>query len=240
LRTFQTDEKTAPGRFNVFNVGGASVIVDYGHNPHALKAVQAAIQQMRPRRSIGVVAAPGDRRDADIQELAVVAANTFDAVIVREDEDLRGRERGEVAHLISETITRTRPSLPLMIIENEEESVSQALEMARSGDLVVVFVDKVDETIDQIKQASLAVARDKSDAMWCPIPDSASTASRVQAASDLVARNALDLMLDDESAETVMQGVSSPRSRNGGAGKRTNNERSLLHSLQDGEPDGHS
>ncbi|HUP27399.1 MAG TPA: cyanophycin synthetase, partial [Chloroflexia bacterium] len=133
LRTFQTDEKTAPGRFNVFNVGGASVIVDYGHNPHALKAVQAAIQQMRPRRSIGVVAAPGDRRDADIQELAVVAANTFDAVIVREDEDLRGRERGEVAHLISETITRTRPSLPLMIIENEEESVSQALEMARSG-----------------------------------------------------------------------------------------------------------
>ncbi|HYP41622.1 MAG TPA: cyanophycin synthetase, partial [Chloroflexia bacterium] len=100
LRTFQADDKSAPGRFNMFNVGRARVIIDYGHNPHALKAVQAAIGQMKPRRSIGVVAAPGDRRDADIQELAVVAANTFDWIIVREDGDLRGRERGEIAHLI--------------------------------------------------------------------------------------------------------------------------------------------
>ena len=33
---------------------------------------------MAPRRAIGVIAAPGDRRDADIQELAAIAADTFD------------------------------------------------------------------------------------------------------------------------------------------------------------------
>ena len=47
LRTFQTDEKMTPGRFNVFNVGRARVVIDYGHNPHALRAIQAAVEQMR-------------------------------------------------------------------------------------------------------------------------------------------------------------------------------------------------
>ena len=43
LRTFQSDADMAPGRFNVFDVGEVRAIVDYGHNPHALKAVQGAI-----------------------------------------------------------------------------------------------------------------------------------------------------------------------------------------------------
>jgi cyanophycin synthetase len=181
LRTFHADDKSAPGRFNMFNVGKARVIVDYGHNPHALKAVQSAVQHMQPRRTIGVVAAPGDRRDADIQELAVVAANTFDWIIVREDDDLRGRERGEIAQLIAETITRTRPSLPITIIVDEAEAVAQAIEMARADDLVVVFVDRVDETIEQIKQASKAVEIEQSDAFWCPVPDSAPGHQRTRA-----------------------------------------------------------
>src|SRR5438874_13767831 len=92
-------------------------------NPHALRAIQYAISQLRPRRAIGVVAAPGDRRDADIQELATVAANTFDWVIVREDDDPRGREPGEVAHLIAGTIAHARPSLPLTIIPDQAEAV---------------------------------------------------------------------------------------------------------------------
>ena len=173
LRTFQTDEKSAPGRFNLFPLGQASVIVDYGHNPHALKAIQSALQQMKPRRKIGVVAAPGDRRDADIQELAVVAANTFDWIIVREDDDLRGRERGEVADLIAETIRRTKPSLPMSIILDETESVSQALQMARAGDTVVLFIDSVDKVIEQVKRAGQTASIEQSDAFWCPVPEPA-------------------------------------------------------------------
>jgi cyanophycin synthetase len=216
LRTFQADDKSAPGRFNMFNVGRARVIIDYGHNPHALKAVQAAIGQMKPRRSIGVVAAPGDRRDADIQELAVVAANTFDWIIVREDDDLRGRERGEVAHLISETIKRTRPSLPVTIIEDEAESVEQALEMARAGDLVVVFVDRVDETIEQIKRASKAAEIEQSDAFWCPVPEpsTANQRTRAEAIADTTAQNVyhnVPIGLDDEDLLSTLDGQARPR-----------------------------
>src|SRR5687768_818986 len=240
LRTFQTDEKTAPGRFNVFNVGKASVIVDYGHNPHALKAVQAAVRQMRPRRTIGVVASPGDRRDADIQELAVVAAHTFDWVIVREDDDLRGRERGEVAHLIADTIARTKPSLPVSVIEDEEESVTQALEMARAGDLVVIFVDRVDETIEQIKRASRAVAQEASDAFWCPIPDNSPEAlrARVEAVGEVAAQNAYDMDDDEGSGSAIMQEVGATRSKRNDRNPAGGVVR--MQVFNDGEPDGHS
>jgi cyanophycin synthetase len=180
LRTFQSDEKMTPGRFNMFNVGRARVIVDYGHNPHALRAVQAAVEQMKPRRAIGGVAAPGDRRDADIQELATVAAHTFDLIIVHEDYDLRGRERGEVAQLISETIARARPSLPLTTILNEAEAVQQALDMAQAGDLVVLFVDKVDETIEQVKNASLAIKMEESDSFYVPVSGATAVAQRTR------------------------------------------------------------
>jgi cyanophycin synthetase len=180
LRTFQADDKTAPGRFNLFTFGKARVIVDYGHNPHALRAVQGAISQMRPRRSIGVVAAPGDRRDADIQELATIAAQTFDWIIVREDDDLRGREPGEVAHLIADAVQRTRPSLSLSIIPDEQEAVQQALEMARAGDLVVLFVDHVDETIDLVRRASDTLADVQQITVFRKLPNIRSATKRAR------------------------------------------------------------
>ncbi len=175
LRTFQTDENSAPGRFNMFPYGQATVIVDYGHNPHAMRAIQTALSAMKPKRKIGVIAAPGDRRDVDIQEFAVVAANTFDRIIVREDYALRGRDRGEIANLIAETIQRTRPSLPLTVILDEHEAVQEALGMARPGDTLVLLIDSVDDVIEQVKQAGKAVEMEESEALWCPVPELPST-----------------------------------------------------------------
>lgn len=192
LRTFQTDEKSAPGRFNVFNIGKAKVIIDYGHNPHALRAVQGAVRQMKPRMAIGVVASPGDRRDADIQELAVVAANTFDQIIVREDDDLRGRERGEVAALLTDTIKRTRPHLPVVTILDEHEASIQALEMARDGDLVVLFVDHVDEAIALVKRVGKVLSDEHQSSFFRELPTSSRSAefARIQAIGDAAAHEA--------------------------------------------------
>jgi cyanophycin synthetase len=169
LRTFQADDATAPGRFNIFDVGAARVIVDYGHNPHALRAIQAALRAIAPRSAIGVIAAPGDRRDADIQELAVIAADTFDMIIVREDDDQRGRAPGEVAGLIADTIERHRPSLPVRIIMDETEAVDAALETARPNDVVVLLIDKVTDTLDQVRAFQAAVAAADTTAFACSI-----------------------------------------------------------------------
>jgi cyanophycin synthetase len=193
LRTFQTDEKSAPGRFNLFNIGKSRVIIDYGHNPHALRAVQGAIRQMKPRKSIGVVASPGDRRDADIQELAVVAANTFDHIIIREDEDLRGRERGEVAQLMEDTMRRARPNLPISVCLDEREASIQALEMARDGDLVVLFIDHVDEAIALVKSVGKVLSDEHQSSFFRELPRTANTGeyARIQAIADAAAQESV-------------------------------------------------
>jgi cyanophycin synthetase len=235
LRTFQTDDVTAPGRFNMFDVAGATVIVDYGHNPHAVKAVQQAITLMKPRRKIGVVAAPGDRRDADIQELAVIAANTFDWVVVREDDDLRGRERGEVAELISATISRTRPSLPLRVTLDEGTAVREALDMARPGDAVVLFIDKIDEMIALVKERARATVAGQSDAFWCPVPEA--PARRRHATSDVPS---IETILETTGLATEQYGGDGRGERAAGTGREGADRIARRQTLGDGEPDAHS
>ena len=169
LRTFQADDQTAPGRFNFFTIGPVQVILDYGHNPHALRAIQAATRALAPRRAIGVVAAPGDRRDSDIGELARIAAETFDEIIVREDDDLRGREPGEVAHLIADTVARYRPNLPVRIVADEGDAICEALEMAQPGDLVIAFIDRVQASIDLVRNAAAQASEDGSTRLACSL-----------------------------------------------------------------------
>ncbi len=235
LRTFQTDESTAPGRFNMFDVGGATVIVDYGHNPHAVKAVQQAIASLKPRRKLGVVAAPGDRRDADIQELAVIAANTFDWMIVREDDDRRGRERGEIAALIAETVRRARPSLPLKVTIDEMAAVHEALDMARPGDAVVLFIDKIDEVIEVVKARASALAAEQSDAFWCPVPEGPSRRKNAAAESA-----AIETVLHTAGLKVESLGDPGEWDRAPEGGRTGSDHPARSQRVGDGEPDGHS
>jgi hypothetical protein len=188
---------------------------------------------MKPRRKIGVVAAPGVRRDADIQELAVVAAHTFDSIIVREDDDLRGRERGEIANLIAETIRRTRPSLPLSITLDETESVDQALRMAQAGDTIVLFIDSVDAVIEQVKLAGQAAAIEQSDAFWCPVPEPSHGKKHAQA--ELGAEAAILTTSGSQASGANMTSGNGSSARQ--PGPKTPVADLVLH---DGEPDGHS
>ena len=55
-----------PGRFNLLEIHGATVIVDYGHNAHALTALVEAIGQFPNRQRTCVYSTAGDRRDCDL------------------------------------------------------------------------------------------------------------------------------------------------------------------------------
>ena len=111
LRSFTTSIYQAPGRLNVFDLDGVKVIIDYAHNaagPGDARATSSSGSLPTPRPSerpgrgrrwtanlrVAVVATAGDRRDEDMRELGRVAARYFDEVIVREDTNTRGRERG--------------------------------------------------------------------------------------------------------------------------------------------------
>src|SRR5205807_7811397 len=74
-----------------------------------------------------------------------VAARYFDEVIVREDVNVRGRQRGETAgHImegIQEAISDGARVGHAEIVLDEQDATRRALDRSRPGDLVVLCVD---------------------------------------------------------------------------------------------------
>ncbi len=156
LRTFSTNYYLSPGRLNEVEVNGINVIVDYCHNAPGMKALGDFVDRVgdslssshelaRPSR-IGIIATAGDRRDEDMRELGHIAAQHFDVVVVREDVQLRGRERGATAALVAEGVRAAMAEgarcKQVELVLEEIEAVRHALSRANKGDLVVVCVDK--------------------------------------------------------------------------------------------------
>ncbi|MEO1004503.1 MAG: cyanophycin synthetase, partial [Cyanobacteria bacterium J06638_38] len=108
VRTFQMSAAQTPGRMNLFDVKDYRVLIDYAHNPHGFRAVGDYVRNWSGTK-IGVVGGPGDRRDEDLILLGTIAAAIFDRIIVKEDQDSRGREPGEVADLITKGIYQVNP-----------------------------------------------------------------------------------------------------------------------------------
>ncbi len=152
LRTFDTSFFQAPGRMNVFNEHPFRVILDYGHNAHAVEMLTELAQRLEVKgRRIVVLAAPGDRRDVDIMEIGHAAAGRFDRYICRRDDNLRGRDGDEVPGLLRKgLLERGVPEASIAVIPDEVEAVDQALQEAREGDLVLIFADALTRTWKQI------------------------------------------------------------------------------------------
>ncbi len=147
LSTFGSSWEQSPGRLNIVDRNGFRTIIDYAHNAHGLRALGQLIDRLRPshRRVIGVVGMPGDRRDSDIAEIGELAGHLFDLVLIKEDEDRRGRAPGEVASLLAGGLSRGGlDPRALCIVPEEVRAVSAALNLAREGDLVVIMADDLE------------------------------------------------------------------------------------------------
>ena len=152
LRTFDSTFFQSPGRLNVYDKLPFKVILDYAHNPAAVKMVCDVVDRFDVSgRKLCVLTMPGDRRDEDILEVANIAAGHFDHYICRRDDRLRGRGPREVPELLrSGLIDGGVDPDHIEIIETEEEANTAALSMAQGGDLLLVLADNVSRTWKQI------------------------------------------------------------------------------------------
>ena len=152
LRTFDTTYFQAPGRLNVFNELPFKVILDYGHNPAAISAMADLAKKLEvPGRRLCVLAAPGDRRDEDIWEIGRIAAGGFDHLILRRDDDLRGRKATEVPDLLKRAAMEAGLAEDCIdVIPDEERALDHALRIGQRGDLLIVFGDKISRCWKQI------------------------------------------------------------------------------------------
>ncbi|MEO6364709.1 MAG: cyanophycin synthetase, partial [Luteimonas sp.] len=152
LRTFDTSFFQAPGRMNVYNEHPFKVLMDYGHNAHAIGAMADLAQRLDTTgKRIVVVAAPGDRRDEDVQAIAQAVAGRFDHYICRRDDGLRGRDGDEIPGIMSRALREAGVSADaITVIPDEQQAVDAALRMAQPGDLVLMFADALARTWKQI------------------------------------------------------------------------------------------
>ena len=145
-----------PGRTNFIEYDGFTVMIDYAHNPHGVAAMAEFIGALNRKRSIATIAVPGDRRDSDIEEVARIAARSFDEVILREDYHTRGRERGEVAALMRAAMLEAGfPEDRIYVCTDELGSLELGLTLCGEGDLLLYFADKVDEATALLERKRL-------------------------------------------------------------------------------------
>jgi cyanophycin synthetase len=154
LRTFDTTFFQAPGRMNIFDEHPFKVILDYGHNPHAVEAMCQLVERLEVTgRRIVVLAAPGDRRDEDIADIGRIAAGHFDRYILRRDDQLRGRQPDEVPHLLRDALLAAGAAAEqIMVIPDEQQATDTALREAQPGDLLLIFGDAITRTWKQVIQ----------------------------------------------------------------------------------------
>ncbi len=152
LRTFDTSYFQVPGRTNVWSDLPFKVVLDYGHNAPAVSAMADFAQRLEcSGRRICVVAAPGDRRDEDVKNIARAVSRGFDHIIVRRDDDLRGRAPDEVPRMLeAELLACGFPREKLEMIADEQAAIDTALRMARRGDLLLLFADKISRSWKQV------------------------------------------------------------------------------------------
>ena len=152
LLGFVSDAATAPGRFNVFDYKGATLIADYGHNPDAIQALVQAIDAMPAVRRSVVISGAGDRRDEDIRQQTEILGEAFDDVILYQDACQRGREDGEVIALLRGGLGNASRTKRIDEITGEFKAIDMALERLHPGDLCLILIDQVDEALAHIAQ----------------------------------------------------------------------------------------
>ncbi len=147
LASFVSDADGAPGRFNVMDYRGATVIADYGHNPDAMRALVAAVQAMQAQQRSVVISAAGDRRDQDIVNQTKILGAAFDAVLLYQDAAQRGRADGEVMALLRQGLEGAERTRHVEEIHGEFNAIDRALARLAPGDLCLVLVDQVEQAL---------------------------------------------------------------------------------------------
>lgn len=151
LASFKIDERTNPGRLNMYEFDGRNILIDYAHNPHALRSMGEYASVVGNGNKTIVFAGVGDRRDEDLVRCGMEITDLFDKVVITEHPgQTRGRNCGEIPKLIKKGVI-SKGGKPLLI-EDMHKAVSQTINESKKGDLIaLVDLDYTHEQLTKMK-----------------------------------------------------------------------------------------
>jgi cyanophycin synthetase len=137
LQKFRTSPRSMPASFNIFEVNGATAIVDRPEPSWFLRSVLRAIRDRKFGRVITVVGRLDAIPEPDLVEVGRLLGRSSDALLIHSATDE------------SERTTKFRHGLaqnefppPIVRIPTEPRAVSRALAMLRPRDLLLVLADQ--------------------------------------------------------------------------------------------------
>lgn len=152
LMTFNPSIIQSPGRMNIIDLEKFKVMVDYSHNVAAVRAISEVFPYLSKGKVINMASGTGNRIDEYILDFGRALAEVYDRIIVT-DTDPRGRPRGETAEFVKKGILDTGfPVGNVSVILDPVEATAEALDMAETGDLVVLQADYFNQVIHDVKE----------------------------------------------------------------------------------------
>ena len=157
LTRFAGDSEDNPGRCNLVELHGVQILLDFGHNPHGLRAILRMARGLvdeRPRGRLCVtIGQAGDRSDDDLRALAdAVHEAKPRRVMLREVPGYeRGREPGEVTELLdARLMDQGLERAAVSTHADEVDAMKAALAWARPDDLIVQLVHIDREAVQEV------------------------------------------------------------------------------------------
>ena len=147
LTTFNAGTAQTPGRLNFVEVGDVTVLMDYAHNPAGLRGLAKFISKLPHKYRTVILNGTGDRRDDDIREFGKIAGDTFDRIVIRTGQYLRGRDPEALHRLLQEGIAQSENTPQVRVIPDGRDAIHHAIKYGRKGELVVTLGDRVVDDI---------------------------------------------------------------------------------------------
>ncbi len=147
LTTFTAGTAQTPGRLNFVEIGDVTVLIDYAHNPAGLRGLRNFVSKLPNKYRTVVLNGTGDRRDDDIREFGKIAADSFDRIVIRTGQYLRGRDPAELHNLLQEGIAQSENTPQVRVIPDGRSAIHHAIKYGRKGELVVTLGDRVVDDI---------------------------------------------------------------------------------------------
>jgi len=152
VASFSGDPQSLPGRFNVLNLRGGTVVIDDCHNSSALTALARVLDPFPAKRRTIVYSVEGDRRDEDIIRQGQLLGDLFDGVILYESRWRCGRAEGEIPRLLREGIARGKRVSEFSEIPSPADAVREGLRRIAAGELMVIQCDSIEETLRLVQE----------------------------------------------------------------------------------------
>jgi cyanophycin synthetase len=151
LRTFQGNLVDDPGRFNVLEIAGKTLMLVDCRNEAALHAIGETLALFPKQFRSVVYSAEPDRRDMDIRAQGHLLGTLFDAVTLCEIETGPWRPTGQVIELLRDGLaeaprTRRVDDVPLW-----DEAVDHAWQQLQPGQLLVVQTSSIAHSVRKIQ-----------------------------------------------------------------------------------------